>query len=109
MTKEALEELQKEWKERIEKFQASSQSQAGWCRERNINLRTFNYWYYKLKNEANQQEKSTNWLSVKLEKTFKQPEASLIKIKLGNAVIEIRPGFDTEHLLKVVRALNSLC
>lgn len=109
MAKEGLKELRNEWETRINEFKASGQSQVAWCREKEINSRTFNYWYRKLKNADDYEKKSTNWLSMKLEKRFEQPEALTINIKIGNATIETNPGFDTEHLLKVIRTLNSLC
>ena len=42
MTKE---ELRKQWHDRVEEFKASGKTQAEWCKENNINKRTFNYWY----------------------------------------------------------------
>ncbi|MFZ5986152.1 MAG: IS66 family insertion sequence element accessory protein TnpA [Bacillota bacterium] len=106
MTKEGQ---RQQWIDRVEEYKASCQSQAAWCKERNINLRTFNYWYCKLKSADDVQNTTTNWLSVKLEKTLKKPEVSVINIKIGNAAIEINPGVDSDHLLKVLRVLNSLC
>jgi hypothetical protein len=109
MTKEELKELRNEWETRISEFKTSGQSQAAWCREKNINQRTFNYWYRKLKNTSSSEENTTNWLSMKLERRFEHPEASAINIKLGNAIIETKPEFNTEHLLKIIRTLSSLC
>lgn len=110
MTKESLKELRNEWEIRVAEFKASGKSQSAWCREEKINLRTFNYWYRKFKNTDDlQQHKSSSWLSVKLEKTFEKTETSIINIKLNNMIIETNPEFDSEHLLRVVRTLNSLC
>jgi hypothetical protein len=88
----------------------SGMSQAAWCRENNINLRTFNYWYVKFKNASKQDSTKTSWLSIKVDELGKRENiSSTIRIRIGNAVIEIIPGFDSDHLVKVVKVLNSVC
>jgi hypothetical protein len=109
MTKEELIKLRTEWERRICDFKASGQSQSLWCREKGINLRTFNYWYLKLKHSTDTVEKSPNWISMKIEKSFDQEEKQAINIKIGNAIIETNSRFDPEHLLKIIRTINSLC
>lgn len=106
MTKE---EQRKQWIDRVEEFKASGKTQAEWCKERNINIRTFNYWYCKFRNPENIKNSSNSWLSVKIENALKKTESSVISIKIGNAIIEISSGFDADHLSKVLRVLNSLC
>jgi hypothetical protein len=59
-----------------------------------------------MKNACESEGKSTNWLSVKLEKKFEQPETTPINIKVGNIIIETMPGFDTDHLIKLIRTLS---
>lgn len=106
MTKE---EQRKQWIDRVEEFKKSGQTQAIWCKERNINLRTFNYWYCKFKNTGDKQNNTANWLSVKLDKALKEPVASVLSIKVGNAVVEVNKEVDADHLLKVLKVLNSIC
>ncbi len=106
MTKE---EQRQQWIDRVEEFKASSQTQVEWCKERNINIRTFNYWYCKFKNTDDKQNNTANWLTVKLNKTLKEPNTSILAIKIGKAVVEVNPGVDTDHLSKVLRVLNSIC
>lgn len=106
MTKE---EQRQQWIDRVEEFKKSGQTQAIWCKERNINLRTFNYWYCKFKNAGDKQNNTANWLSVKLDKTLKEPVVSVLSIKVGNAVVEVNHGVDADHLLKVLKVLNSIC
>jgi len=98
-----------EWEIQIEEFKASGLSQVVWCREKHINLRTFNYWYVKFKNISSEQIAPTSWISLKVDEPDEKHLPSLITIKLGNAVIEVKPGFDAEHLHKVAKVLSSLC
>jgi len=53
MTKE---NLQKAWLEKVNQFKASGKTQAIWCKEQGINVRTFNYWYVKFKEPASQRK-----------------------------------------------------
>jgi len=40
----AKENLQKAWQEKVNQFKASGKTQAIWCKEQGINVRTFNYY-----------------------------------------------------------------
>lgn len=105
----AKEELRSEWEARINEFKSSGQSQASWCKEKSINLRTFNYWYVKFKKPTEQNNNTTNWLSLKVDELGKKVDTSSIRVQIGNAVIEIQPEFDAELLVKIVKTLSLLC
>lgn len=57
MTKE---QLRKEWEAKIAEFKISGKSQSAWCREKSINLRTFNRWYVWSRKNSERQEKPAN-------------------------------------------------
>ena len=106
MTKE---ELRKQWCDRVEEFKASGKTQAEWCKENNINKRTFNYWYRKFYNSDSIKNRSNSWISMKFDKSLKEREPSVISVKIGNAIIQISPGVDVDHLSNVLKVINSLC
>jgi len=106
MTKKGL---RSEWEAKINEFKTSGQSQAAWCKEKKINIHTFNYWFVKFKNAIAQEEKQTSWMPLTVSNSGKNTEDSTINIKIGNVIIDIKHGFDPELLLKVTEALRTLC
>jgi len=108
------------WEKRFTEFQASGKSQAAWCKEKNINPKTFNFWYLRLKGEKTQSRKqikeSVKWLTldtkeieIKLEANIAPTSGHAIDIKIANVTIEVTPGFVPEHLLNIVKTLSKLC
>ncbi|MGE5606639.1 MAG: IS66 family insertion sequence element accessory protein TnpA [Bacteroidota bacterium] len=108
------------WEKRFNEFQASGKTQAAWCKEKNINPNTFNFWYLRLKREKTQPEKQTKksvkWLAIDTKKIGINPETNIvatprqaIDIKIANMTIEVKPGFKPEHLLNIVKTLSKLC
>lgn len=108
------------WEERYKEFQASGKSQAAWCKEKKINPNTFNFWYLRLKREkvepAKKPNKSIKWLAIepkkieiKTETNISQPTNQTIELKIADVSIEVKPGFEPEHLIKIIKALNKLC
>jgi hypothetical protein len=101
--------LQKAWQEKVNQFKASGKTQAIWCKEQGINVRTFNYWYVKFKEPAHTKANPVNWLPIKVEK-IKDKELRLsLNIKIGTASIEVNQGFDPKLLAEVVNVLSELC
>lgn len=98
--------LDVEWKERIEEQKQSGKSQSAWCRENNINIKTFGYWNRKLKNQkSNDKRSEISWVPVNIE----TPKISKLNIRIGTAVIEIEKGFDESLLSDVVKVLGEIC
>ena len=69
------------WEKRFNEFQASGKTQAAWCKEKNINPRTFNFWYLKLQREQTQPQKQirepVKWLAIDTKEIEINPEANL--------------------------------
>lgn len=103
------EEQRKEWELRVTEFKASGQSQAAWCREKKINLKNFNYWYRKFKNNSEQQKKSTSWIPLEAGVSVKKRQESKMNIRIGHAFIEVTPDFDPELFSNVAEVLSKLC
>jgi len=102
-------EQQSQWAARVNEFKASGLSQAAWCKTKKINLRTFNYWFVKSNKAVSQTIKPSSWISLKASELNKIPKASTLTVKIGQAVVEVKPGFDSKLLLNIVEALSSLC
>ena len=108
------------WEKRFKEFQTSGKSQAAWCKEKNINPNTFNFWYLRLKREkaepGKQLKESVKWLAIepkeieiKAEPNIAPPSVQAIELKIAKATIEIKPGFNAEHLINIVKTLSKLC
>ncbi len=101
-------ELRKEWELRIAEFRASGQTQSAWCAANNIKLHQLRYWLYKDENAKSTSSPSANWVTVTMDDSFYKAKDSL-QINIGEASIEVKPGFDPSFLANVVRTLRSLC
>ncbi|MDE3840857.1 IS66 family insertion sequence hypothetical protein [Bacillus methanolicus] len=104
-------ELRKEWELRITEFRASGQTQSKWCADNNVKLHQLKYWLKKIENTNRISTPSTNWVSITMDEQYAESkDTSLsLQIKIGQASIEVKPGFDPSFLAEVVRALRSLC
>ena len=88
------------WIERIAEFEVSSLSGAKWCAARGFKENQLSYWRRKLKQ---QQPEEPRWLAMEI----REPEARLT-IKIGQASIELKPGFDQELFVTAVKLLRGL-
>lgn len=93
---------QETWKERIAEFESSGLSGAKWCAANGLKENQLSYWRRKLKSQGTAQIE-TCWLPVDL----REPEQPL-QIRIGDATIELRPGFDRELFITAVNILRSL-
>ncbi|MEA4884636.1 MAG: hypothetical protein VB144_13475 [Clostridia bacterium] len=95
-----------EWKARIAEFRASGLSGSKWCEKNGFRKKQFFYWLAKFKEADTQLEAPAQWLQVQA----CEPEAlaSTIEIRIGKATVEVKPDFDPQLLVRIVRALD-LC
>lgn len=102
--------MQIEWEHRIAEFKASGQSQSKWCRENDVSLHKLRYWLKKLDHNSSSSchESLPKWIAVSMEEIHQEPNETL-GIKIGEAVIEVKPGFNPSFLAEVVRTLKTLC
>ena len=107
-------ELRDQWAERVVAYRSSGQTAAAWCAANNLKLHRLKYWLQHHKkptvsavpSSAKSTSSTTQWLPVDINvKEPINPPNSLF-VKVGNAAIEIRPGFDPNLLADVVRALS---
>jgi hypothetical protein len=99
-------EMKKLWESRISACRSSGQSVSTWCEAHQVNRKTYYYWLRKLSNE---EAGTSEWISLDLgEQPTDNLEPTLL-IKVGSAVIEIKPGFNRDLLSDVVQTLQALC
>jgi hypothetical protein len=102
-------ELQIEWERRIAVFRTSGQTQSKWCQVNNLSLHQLRYWLKKIElTTKSGAEPATKWIPVSMEEIPLEPNETL-QIKVGQASIEVKPGFNPSLLADVVRTLKALC
>ena len=107
MTKEKLTKLRETWRLRVAEFRASGQSGATWCAAHQIKENPLWYWTHKFEGEDHTSKAaSSHWLPVEIHEQVEVNESLLIRV--GQAAIEVKSGFDAGLLCAIVRTLASL-
>jgi transposase-like protein len=96
------------WKARVDAYKASGQSSAEWCEVHQINRRQLWYWLRKFKDTTQHPAPSPQWVSVEVATEPPTTESSL-RVNVGSASIEVKPGFNRSLLSDVIRTLQDLC
>jgi len=108
MSQVELENLREVWKVRVDNFKKSGQSMSGWCKENDLKVHQLRYWLekYDLQQQAN--SVGSKWVSVEV-KDKDVYKDRVISVRIDQAIIELKPGFDPELLRDVIVALNVKC
>lgn len=105
------------WHMLIQTCQQSGQTVVSWCKENNINIKTYYYWLRKLR----QQELCTKELPVPIPEekpvVFKQLEVTsplpntqaAVIIRLPQATLEITDGTSQQTIHAALLALQNVC
>lgn len=101
-------ELRIEWEQRIANFLSSGQSASKWCAANEVSIHQFWYWKKRLKNTQDNVDDSPRWLSLEMDDSIEKLKSRLV-VRVGQASVEVEPGFDPRLLADVVRTLQSLC
>jgi hypothetical protein len=96
--------LRNEWKARIVDFQSSELPIKEWCQNQNVTYSQFHYWKRKFKG-VESTTKTTQWLPVDLYDQVDETEPSIL-IRVRGIPVEVKPHFNPELLLQVVRTLK---
>ncbi|MBE3519516.1 MAG: helix-turn-helix domain-containing protein [Firmicutes bacterium] len=109
MTKAEQQARRQQWQQWIAEYRASGLSAREWCASRGVKPDRLWYWLRRFRTE--EESGSTKWLPVDLSgvETKGQPEGGCLVVRVGKAAVEVRPGFDPELLLAVVRVLSAAC
>lgn len=103
-------ELKKEWEARVAAFKASGQSTSAWCAAHDLQPHQLRYWLRKHKNINKPTVMPSQWLSVELgELEPNSAQGIALLVRVGQATVEVKPGFNPALLSDVVRTLAALC
>ena len=92
------------WEECIRQWEASGISQIEYCRQNDVNIKSFRYW----KKRISRQECTPALVELPLSKTSRfsaSPACPQLCLVVDRFRIEIGKGFDAEDLERVVRML----
>ena len=108
MTK-TQQQRRQQWQQWIAEYRASGLSAREWCASHGVNPHRLWYWLRRFRTE--EESGATKWLPVDLHgvETRGQPEDGCLVVRVGKAAVEVRPGFDSELLLAVLRVLLAVC
>lgn len=93
-------EQQNLWAARVEEFRMSGQSVPAWCTDHDLKPHQLRYWLRKKVRTSS--ETTFSWLTLDLSEADFQ---SSLLLRVGQVVLEVRPGFDPKLLLDVVKTL----
>jgi transposase-like protein len=92
----------------VKEMLSSGKTQKEWCQESGVKYSTFRDWLKKYRSRS--QEAETAWVEVlKKDKPSEALAPSGIEVHIGNYVVKIAPGFDSDVFLDVCRSLSALC
>ena len=92
------------WRPIVEECLASGLPVSRWSREHGIDSQRMYYWIARFREEEAQLASHTRWFQLQTG----EPAVSdcAFEVRVGNATIVVKPGFDPEALTEVVRALE---
>ena len=102
-------ERQREWDARIAEFRASGQSTKEWCAAHDLKPYQLWYWIRKHKTIDTPSARPSEWLAVEVSDLGLVDQRSALLIRVGQATVEVKPGFDRMLLSDIVRTLSALC
>lgn len=117
MNQRGKEEQRQLWIARVCNLEESGLTQEEWCKNHNVPYSTLRYWISKLKKEAVNEGRETNWLKVDMTAdneiaTVHIPEAPStnggINIRFGGFTVELQTGCDPQRVFEVLRILKAL-
>jgi transposase-like protein len=100
-------ERQQQWEARVAAYKASGQGTSAWCAAHDIKPHQLRYWLRKLE-PVKATATPSKWLSVEVDEQSNESESSLL-IRVGQATVEVKTGFNPALLSDVVRTLAALC
>ena len=103
------EELREEWERRIADFKAGGMTRVQWCKEHGESIYKLKYWLYKIERQKRNEINKTNWVSMIVEDEPASDSSDTLQIKIGQAIIEVKPDFNPALLEKVVKVLKTIC
>ena len=101
-------EARKKWETRVTAFKASGQTAPKWCLAHDLKLHQLRYWLRKYESKKAAVTPSSKWMPIEVAEQSNDPKSSLL-IRIGQADVEVKLGFNPVLLSDVVRTLAGLC
>ncbi|HUC90397.1 MAG TPA: hypothetical protein VMS09_00035 [Paenibacillus sp.] len=107
----AREDVQKKWEDRIAAFRSSGEKASRWCKANHVDRRGLYTWMKRLSASSNSSTaaKPTTFIKAKVTPEQEPKQSACLRIRLGEAVIEVDAGFNPALLRDVVQALEATC
>lgn len=102
-------EVRKEWEARVSAFKASGQSVAAWCAANDEKPHLLWAWLRRFRSTDVAVPVPSKWISLEMDDPGSNSSRNVLHVRVGNAVIEIQPGFNPVLLAEVVRTLAGQC
>jgi transposase-like protein len=106
-----MEKSKNDWRAIVEAYKTSGQRQNEWCRENNVNLNNLRYWLQKEKKAAPTMpaaKEACQWLALDIPAP-QSAAGQRLTIRIGQANLEITPGFDPQFLTDVIKVIIAAC
>lgn len=101
-------ELRTAWVSRIADFNQSEENIPEWCSRNNLKTHQLRYWLRKFQATEIEAPTSTEWFSVDIDQPPAESTGSIV-VKVGSMDVEVKPGFNPEVLIEVVKTLTRIC
>jgi hypothetical protein len=98
------------WQQRVETFNTSGLTRKAFAKQAGISVCRLDYWRRKVSRRGTSPEQSPaqQWMTVKVTDESAN-NVSSIDLWIGSVRIEVKPGFDENHLAAIIRAAGSAC
>jgi len=93
------------WQERLDEWKASGLTQAGYCRQHNLDTRNFQYWKKKMEPKTGASATLVEVPAGILSRSLSSSHQLCLVVD-GRYRIEIPPGFDAYTLGQLIRVLD---
>ena len=97
-------ERRKQWEVRVREFRASGKTAVAWCAEQHVKQHQLWYWIKQVEKPICPPAPS-RWISVQVDEPTDSADDTLL-VRLGDAIVEVKPGFNRKLLVDVVSTLS---
>jgi len=103
-------EYRKQWEERVADYHSSGQSVTEWCKDRGVKPEQLWAWLRRVKPADKPAGLvPSKWVTVEIGSPATFATNNGLLVKVGKAIVEVKPGFNPALLTDVVRSLSTLC
>lgn len=104
------------WKKTIEDCQASGKTVVSYCKENNVNEKTYYYWLRKIREQlcrntdypATVNENNCEFAQIKVPVSYHNAVPT-IKLHIGKILVEISDGMSQDTISYVLNGIRNIC